>query len=104
MIAGLPCRFAVRCVSATPVCTRLAFASLPVHRLRRQIAPSTLKSLWPVDGDSEIGSRIAPPGLRLLMIWMPDIGGTPLPVPNTEASAAAASGAGLPAASTPAYE
>ena len=104
MIAGLPRRLPLRSVSATPDFTRAAFASLPVHRLRRHRAPSTLKSAAFVDGVTEIASRVGPPTALLLMICMPAVGGTPLPVPNTVASAAADSAAGLPVPSFAAYE
>src|SRR6188768_4248139 len=58
MIAGLPFRLAVRLVSETPDWTRWAFASVPVHRLRRQCAPSALKSVTPLERETEICSRI----------------------------------------------
>ena len=100
IIAGLPFRFAVRFVSFIPACTRVALASVPVARLRRQIAPSMLKSPSRVDGDTEIESRIEPfTGSLSLTMLMPELGGTPLNGPKIRASVVAAVGAVKPAVS-----
>ncbi len=82
----------------------VALASLPVMRLRWQSAPSKLKSCRPVEGDTEIPVRSGPPGLLSLTMLMDAVGGIPLPLAKTWASAAAAIAAGLPAASVGANE
>src|SRR5512140_334834 len=98
MMAGLPCRLPLRFVASTFARAFTASASLPVHRLRRQIAPSMLKSATVVEGETDPASVAVPPTELLLRMLMPLVGGTPLPVPKSCAAALAESGAGTPAA------
>src|SRR5207248_10611950 len=70
------------CARSVPVSAAPEPSTEPVHKPRRQAAPSMLRSGAIVEADRETWSRCGPWGSLLLMISIGLVGGTPLPLPK----------------------
>src|SRR2546430_15866288 len=66
------------CARSVPVSAAPEPSTVPVHKPRRQAAPSILESVAIVDAETETWSRCGPLGALLLMISIGPVGGTPL--------------------------